>query len=466
MKWIIKNPIFLVVLLVPFLLLGGYFLYLSQKPVFPESVPSPSSLEAIQDYGIQYQKNLYYGYVKFIKNQKEHVLNSHESEKLSWKSKDGKKTRIIQVFEIYLKKVKQEELVDLVKGFSQKQKIDPKIQLRKKAKSISEYDQYEVHFFKGDEKISLFRIGLEPIAEEGGTPLQGEVTKKELGISPQELLREDPELAKKLSLELATKLTLEGAVGQTSKREIDNESKEAYSQEELDPTPELEGETGNRSKLVIVIDDMGNDIRHAHKFLGLSEKVTFAVMPQLPHSRSTATLLHEANRQMILHLPMEPLGWPGVNPGPGALFMEEPLENIATIIQDDLETVPYVVGVSNHMGSAFTAYRNGMDHTMGYLKTRGLFFLDSKTVAGDLAKNAALNHDVPYLSRNIFLDNKQNERYVRLQLYKAVKLAKKFGSSIAIGHPYDVTYEVLEKHLPLLEKEGVSIQKLDTLLKK
>ncbi len=53
------------------------------------------------------------------------------------------------------------------------------------------------------------------------------------------------------------------------------------------------------------------------------------------------------------------------------------------------------------------------------------------------------------LSRNIFLDNNKNKKYIQKQLKKAIKNAKKNGSAIAIGHPYNITFQTLKdsKHL-------------------
>ncbi len=97
-------------------------------------------------------------------------------------------------------------------------------------------------------------------------------------------------------------------------------------------------------------------------------------------------------------------------------------------------------------------------------RSRNLFFLDSKTAPGEIAKLSAKNADVTYLSRNIFLDNVQETEYVKNQLYKAVDLAQRKGVSISIGHPYAVTYQVLAQHLPILEEKGIRIVRISDLI--
>jgi polysaccharide deacetylase 2 family uncharacterized protein YibQ len=57
--------------------------------------------------------------------------------------------------------------------------------------------------------------------------------------------------------------------------------------------------------------------------------------------------------------------------------------------------------------------------------------------------------------RGVFLDNEQNEAYIRGQLAQAVRLSKKTGGVIAICHPHPATIRTLEAVLPGLAKQGI-----------
>ncbi|UCH08731.1 MAG: divergent polysaccharide deacetylase family protein [Deltaproteobacteria bacterium] len=56
----------------------------------------------------------------------------------------------------------------------------------------------------------------------------------------------------------------------------------------------------------------------------------------------------------MLHLPMEPIGYPSVNPGDGVLLVSMDKETILEVLNDDLKQTPFVVGANNLMGSRFT----------------------------------------------------------------------------------------------------------------
>lgn len=102
------------------------------------------------------------------------------------------------------------------------------------------------------------------------------------------------------------------------------------------------------------------------------------------------------------------------------------------------------------MGSAMTSDRQAMDRVIKALNHSNLYFLDSVTIGNTQAAIAAKAAGVPSLRRHVFLDNVQTEAETRQQLNRAIALARKNGSVIAIGHPHPSTVRALQQQLPLL----------------
>ena len=120
-----------------------------------------------------------------------------------------------------------------------------------------------------------------------------------------------------------------------------------------------------------------------------------------------------------------------------------------------LETVPHAVGVNNHQGSRATSDPALMQELMPALRSRGLFFIDSRTTAATVAYDAAERADVPAASRKVFLDDKQERGAILAQLDLAVKDAMRDGSAIAIGHPHPATIAALSEAVPKLQARGI-----------
>lgn len=211
----------------------------------------------------------------------------------------------------------------------------------------------------------------------------------------------------------------------------------------LPPPPPAQPGTGPR--LVVVIDDLGENVHQAQELAALSFPVTFAVLPNISKSREVARIGAAAGRDVLLHQPMEPMDYPHrADPGPGALFVGMEDEQILQILRDNLAQVPQAIGINNHMGSRFTADESGMSTVLRELKRRDLFFLDSLTTGNSVADEQARKIGLEHLRRHIFLDNIPNVQAILFQLRKAEQLAHNQGQVIAIGHPYPETIEALK----------------------
>ena len=214
-----------------------------------------------------------------------------------------------------------------------------------------------------------------------------------------------------------------------------------------------------------MIDDLGNDRAAVVRIAGWPFPVAGAVLPALSGSASAARDLENAGKQVLLHLPMEPQRYPETRPGPGVVLRSQSEEEIARIIEADLESVPGAVGVNNHMGSAATADPRVMRAVARVLAHRGLFFVDSRTTGASVAREAARQESVRSVSRRVFLDDVATEAAVTRQMAELIANARQEGFAVAIGHPYPATLAVLERDLPRLGDRGVRLVAVGELVK-
>jgi hypothetical protein len=203
------------------------------------------------------------------------------------------------------------------------------------------------------------------------------------------------------------------------------------------------GDAGKGSRLVVVIDDMGDHPALAKDLMDLPFPVTLAILPHRPRTRAIEALAAERGVEVLLHQPMQPGSYPRVNPGPGAVFTDMDAERVRAIVTENLAQVPHAVGINNHMGSAFTSDAAGMAAVMPVLAAKGIFFMDSVTSAASAAPEAARKAGVPFYRRAVFLDNVRNTQTILGQLKSAERHAIKRGRAIAIGHPYGETLDAL-----------------------
>ena len=217
-------------------------------------------------------------------------------------------------------------------------------------------------------------------------------------------------------------------------------------------------------RAAIVIDDLGANLLAAQRLLAFKQDLTFSILPHQKHSADVAQLIHTEQREILLHLPMEPLGYPVVSPGRGALLASMTAERIQQTIDGDLASVPFAVGANNHTGSRLTAQAGQMQAVLRHLQQRQLFFIDSRTTDETVAYAVARKIGVKSAQRKVFLDVKPGVDFARRQLAQLASLAEQGQPAIAIGHPKEDTLRALEEMLPEFERRGIRIVRVSEFL--
>src|SRR2546426_20893 len=167
--------------------------------------------------------------------------------------------------------------------------------------------------------------------------------------------------------------------------------------------------------VAVVIDDMGLDEARSQRVLRLPRPLTLSFFPSANDLAAWVSRARTAGHEVLAHIPMEPLD-AGSNPGPGALRAAMSADDVRAQLAADLDGWSGYVGVNNHMGSRFCQDRRLMDAVMAELKARGLLWLDSKTTAATEGIAAAEAARVPYVVRDVFLDNVDSLEAVLAQL--------------------------------------------------
>lgn len=160
--------------------------------------------------------------------------------------------------------------------------------------------------------------------------------------------------------------------------------------------------------LVIVIDDFGQSSGQLlEDFAALPREIAFAILPDLPHSQTAARLADKTSHEVLIHVPMQPVG---DSANPGKRYIKSGMEQaeIADLLQEFYAQMPNAIAANNHMGSAATADYATMNYVLQELDELGLFFLDSATTAKSAVPTAALKLGQKTAKRDIFLDVPDN----------------------------------------------------------
>jgi uncharacterized protein len=212
-----------------------------------------------------------------------------------------------------------------------------------------------------------------------------------------------------------------------------------------------------KPKLAIVCDDVSfkNQVK---TILDIGYPITMAFLPPTLRHKDSANIAQNIPFH-IIHFPLEAKRSKYAEEK--TLKIDDSYEKMLQRVQELHILYPKATYTNNHTGSKFTANKKAMNNLMKALKKYNFTFLDSRTTAKSVAREAAKKYKVPFLSRNIFLDNKQDKSYIQKKLKEAVAIARKYGSAIAICHPRKVTLKTLKESKHLLSSvQLVLINKL------
>ncbi len=226
-------------------------------------------------------------------------------------------------------------------------------------------------------------------------------------------------------------------------------AKHEYDTTQTPPKPHLREEPQEikDAKLVIIIDDVAT-AKDIEMIKSTKLPLVMSFLPPNVIHPDSALLASNIDNYMV-HLPLEAQNYD--SPEPITLLAGASYDEIDAQIASVKSLFPKVKYINNHTGSKFTDDRESMSKLLQVLNAHNIKFVDSRTIGSSKVAEASKELGVRYLGRDIFLDHESGVEYAKSQIIEAIKVAKKHGYAIAIGHPKRDTIRALIESKELLE---------------
>lgn len=216
-------------------------------------------------------------------------------------------------------------------------------------------------------------------------------------------------------------------------------------------------------KIAIIVDDSGYSSRDCAYLKVIQYPVTVSILPNLAHSAEVAACAYKYNKGVMLHLPLEP--HQNDEKYPENYIIKTSMSPTMAIKQfrHDLNNVPHVRGINNHMGSKATENRRLMAIIFNEMNANDLFFIDSRVTTKSICRALAQEKGIPFGERDIFLDNKNQREYIEGQFQALREKAQKQGYAIAIGHARPLSWQIIKEQTENLTREGFELVTAESL---
>ena len=241
-----------------------------------------------------------------------------------------------------------------------------------------------------------------------------------------------------------------------------------YPEEKAAPTSILPADiakVSKRPKLAVIIDDFGYSMNETiNGFISLKEAFTAAVIPGRAYSTQVDERLNNRNIQTLIHMPMVTVTNSTSEPD---YALSEDLSDgeISRRLKKARKDIPKATGMNNHQGSGGTQSRKVMTGVTDFLTEQKMFFIDSRTIAASVGETVARERNVPTNSRDVFLDEVDDQEAIAGELFRLARIAKEQGEAIGIGHCRPNTLKTLKKYLPALAEAGFDLVPVSKLAK-
>ncbi len=221
---------------------------------------------------------------------------------------------------------------------------------------------------------------------------------------------------------------------------------------------------GQIPRIAIIIDDLGYELLAGERTIALPGPVACAILPGAPRARYLANVANAQGKEVLLHLPMQAVG-PEMSVEATRMTLDMSRSSFAATFDAAFDSVPHAIGINNHRGSLLTRHPGHMQWLMEeLLQHEGLFFVDSFTTAQSVALQIATELGVHATRRDVFLDPDKTSLTLQREFERLKSVARKRGSAIAIGHPYELTLALLERELPRLAEQGFDLVPVSELV--
>ncbi len=206
-------------------------------------------------------------------------------------------------------------------------------------------------------------------------------------------------------------------------------------------------------RVALVFEHAGASLAELTPIYAMHEPFGLGIFPRMRYSAEIARTAAAHGLTPILHLPLEPIHPADLGPVTGTVWVRMTDAQITRVVEQDLDSVPGVVGVNNHAGSRATADRRVMTAVLRVVKARGLWFNENPEIQESVVHQVARSLDMPIVVTTTYLDIPPD--HITQKVRTLIATAKQQGAAVAAAHISTGAPEVVKSMLPEFGRAGI-----------
>lgn len=219
-----------------------------------------------------------------------------------------------------------------------------------------------------------------------------------------------------------------------------------------------------RPKIALVLGGMGLNPKLTRKALDeLPGDVTLGFAPYGDHLQQQVNAARAEGHEILLQVPMEPVGYPAANPGPKTLLTDAPPQQNIEALRWHMSRFAGYAGVTNYMGGRLLGSADALKPIMAEVRGRGLVYLEDASVNLTATPAIVDKLDLPMQRASVVIDSDPTGSAIAAALETLEQEAIRNGSAIGTGSGLDVTIETVAEWAKTLQEKGIMLVPVSTI---
>ena len=222
----------------------------------------------------------------------------------------------------------------------------------------------------------------------------------------------------------------------------------------------------DQPKIAIVLGGMGlNQKLTLEASANLPGDVTFAFAPYGDDLQNQVDNARSVGHEVLLQLPMEPIGYPGNNPGPKTLLADADAKANIEALHWHMTRFAGYTGVTNYLGGRMLTSAAALKPVLLEIQKRGLLYLEDGASAISASQDIARQLRLPIRRGQIVIDADPSREAIQAALEVLESEARSNGTAIGTGSGLAITTEVLQEWAKTLREKGILLVPLSEVYK-
>jgi uncharacterized protein len=211
-------------------------------------------------------------------------------------------------------------------------------------------------------------------------------------------------------------------------------------------------------KIVIILGGMGLNEKLTRRAISdLPGEVTFAFAPYGNSLQAQVDNARQNGHEILLQLPLEPVGFPASNPGPKTLLADADQATNEEALHWHMSRFQGYSGVINYMGGRFLSAPTAIKSLLIELKRRGIAFFEDGSLPLSATDQVAGSLNLPVRRGQGVIDVNPDAQSITAALNALEEQAQNGGIAIGTGSGLDVTIDAVRDWAKDATSRGVII---------